>query len=92
MAWIKLTRMVERITKDGARGDLRTFGFAGVSALWVRKSAVVAVGTFKGAVYTDEWETEDRDVTEIIFAGNEQGLYVSELVADVLDSLGIPAT
>ncbi len=89
MAWIRMTRMVERKTKDGARGELRLFAFAGVSPIWVAEQHIAAISTFKGTVYVDDWETEDRDITEIRLAGTESAVYVSEHVDAVLEQLGI---
>lgn len=90
MSWIKLTRMVERKTKDGARGELRTFAFAGVSPIWMRTGQVAAVSTFRGHVYTDDWDTIERDITEIRMAGIPEPVFVSEPVAAVLVGLDIP--
>lgn len=89
MAFHKFTRMVETKTKDGPRGELRAFAFRGVSPVWVSQAHVSAVGTFQGYVTTDDYEVEERDITEIRLAGSPDILYISEDIVTVLDLLGI---
>ena len=87
MAFVKFTRMVERKTKEGPRGELRAFAFRGVSPVWVNTQHVAAVGTFPGYVQNDEYELEERDISEIQLVSDT--LYVSEPISAVLGAMGI---
>jgi hypothetical protein len=89
MAWLRLTRMVERKAKDGARGELRLFAYAGVAPCWVHTPHVAAVSTFRGTVYKEDWETEERDITELYLAGGGDPIPVLEAAAEVLAQLGL---
>lgn len=89
MGWVKLTRMVERKVKEGARGELRTFGLAGVAPVWVQPGQIAAVTPWTAAVYTDDWDTVEREVTELRLAGNAEPLFVAEPVEEVLAALGV---
>lgn len=87
MAFVKFTRMVEQKTKEGPRGELRAFAFRGVSPVWVNPQHVAAVGTFPGYVQNDNYEMEERDISEIQLVSDT--LYVSESISTVLGALGI---
>lgn len=89
MAFVKLTRMVEQKAKDGPRGELRAFAFRGVSPIWVANAHVSAVGTFQGYVTDENYELEERDITEIRLSGGSEVLYVSEEIGAVLTAFGI---
>jgi hypothetical protein len=89
VSFVKLTRMVEQKSKGGPRGELRAFAFRGVSPIWVAKAHVSAVGTFQGYVTDDNYELEERDITEVRLAGASEFLYVGEPIGDVLEAFGI---
>lgn len=90
MAWIQLTRMLERKTKDASRGELKIFAFAGVSPIWLQTEHIAAIYSFRGPVYVGEFETEERDVTAVVVAGQVEPFHVVESVAEVTHAVGAP--
>ena len=89
MPWIELTRMLERKTKDASRGELKIFAFAGVSPLYLQTEHIAAVYTIPAPVYVGEFDTEMRDVTAVIVAGQEEPFHVAEPIDEVTKRIGV---
>ena len=84
MHFVQLTRMVEKKSKGGDRGDLTGIGYAAAGPVWVQPGNVVAMTATKAPISVTEDQTEFGTVTELLLVGVADPLYVQEDVQDVI--------
>jgi hypothetical protein len=85
---LKLTKMIERKTKDAEVGDLIHYSFHDQGSVWIMAHNIAALSEIATHVEVDEDVLETRTLTEIILAGQEEPLYVAERAEDIVRRVG----
>jgi hypothetical protein len=75
---LKLTKMIERKTKDEDVGDLIHYSFRDQGAVWIMAHNIAAMTEVSARIEVEENVFEDRPLTEVLLAGQREALYVSE--------------
>jgi hypothetical protein len=87
-ALLKLTKMIERKTKDSEVGDLIHYSFHDQGAVWIVAHNIAALSEIAVRVEVEEDVFEDRSLTEILLAGQQEPLYVAERAEEIARRIG----
>jgi hypothetical protein len=74
---LKLTKMIERKTKDTEVGDLIHYSFHDQGSVWIVAHNIAALSEMAVHVEVSEGVFEERTLTEILIAGQSEPLYVA---------------
>jgi hypothetical protein len=85
---LKLTKMIERKTKDVEVGDLIHYSFHDQGSVWIVAHNIAALSEIAVRVEIAEGEFEDRPLTEIRLAGQSEPLYVAERAEEIVRRIG----
>jgi hypothetical protein len=85
---LKLTKMIERKTKDTEVGDLIHYSFHDQGSVWIVAHNIAALSEIAVRVEVEEGVFEDRSLTEIFIAGQSGPLYVSERAEEIARRIG----
>ena len=85
---LKLTKMIERKTKDTEVGDLIHYSFHDQGAVWIVAHNIAALSEIVVRVEVEEDVFETRTLTEILLAGQQDPLYVLERAEAIVRRVG----
>ena len=85
---LKLTKMIERKTKDVEVGDLIHYSFHDQGSVWIVAHNIAALSEMAVRVEVEEGVFEDRTLTEILLAGQREPLYVAERAEAIARRIG----
>ena len=85
---LKLTKMIERKTKDVEVGDLIHYSFHDQGSVWIVAHNIGALSEIAVRVEIEEGVFEDRTLTEILLAGQREPLYVAERAEAIARRIG----
>jgi hypothetical protein len=85
---LKLTKMIERKTKDVEVGDLIHYSFHDQGSVWIVAHNIAALSEIAVRVEVEEGVFEDRPLTEILIAGQSEPLYVAERAEAIARRIG----
>jgi hypothetical protein len=88
MAFVKLTRLLEKRTKGTFVGDLTMIGYTQSDDIWVSTAHIVSLSGQRAEVEIDEDTTETRDVCVIMLQGVVDPIVVGQSVTHVMDGVG----
>ena len=80
---LKLTKMIERKTKDTEVGDLIHYSFHDQGSVWIVAHNIAALSEIGVRVEVEEGVFEERTLTEILIAGQSDPLYVAERAEEI---------
>jgi hypothetical protein len=85
---LKLTKMIERKTKDTEVGDLIHYSFHDQGSVWIVAHNIAALSEMAVHVEVSEGVFEERTLTEILIAGQSEPLYVAERAEEIARRIG----
>ena len=85
---LKLTKMIERKTKDTEVGDLIHYSFHDQGSVWIVAHNIAALSEIAVRVEIEEGVFEDRSLTEVLIAGQSEPLYVAEQAEEIARRIG----
>jgi len=85
---LKLTKMIERKTKDTEVGDLIHYSFHDQGAVWIVAHNIAALFEVALRVEVEEGVFEERPLTEVLIAGQSEPLYVAERAEEIARRIG----
>ena len=85
---LKLTKMIERKTKDTEVGDLIHYSFHDQGAVWIVAHNIAALSEIGVRVEVKEGVFEERPLTEVLIAGQSEPLYVAERAEEIARRIG----
>jgi hypothetical protein len=88
MSLLKLTKMIERKTKDAELGDLIHYSFHDQGSVWIMAHNIAALSEMSVRVEVEDDVLETRMLTEVILAGQRDPLYVAETAEAIAKLIG----
>ena len=85
---LKLTKMIERKTKDTEVGDLIHYSFHDQGSVWIVAHNIAALSEIGVRVEVEEGVFEERPLTEVLIAGQSEPLYVAERAEEIARRIG----
>jgi hypothetical protein len=85
---LKLTKMIERKTKDAEVGDLIHYSFHDQGAVWIMPHNIAALSEIAVRVEVSDGVFDTRTLTEILLAGQSEPLYVAERADEIVRRVG----
>jgi hypothetical protein len=85
---LKLTKMIERKTKDTEVGDLIHYSFHDQGSVWIVAHNIAALSEMAVRVEVEEGVFEERSLTEILIAGQSEPLHVAERAEEIARRIG----
>ena len=85
---LKLTKMIERKSKDTEVGDLIHYSFHDQGPVWIVARNIAALSEIGVRVEVEEGVFEERPLTEVLIAGQSEPLYVAERAEEIARRIG----